>query len=141
MVGAATQTNRFSRSARYERIETTVTKAKALRPTVEKLITLGKRGDLHARKQVGSYLMTKESIKRLFETVAPRFSDRPGGYTRIVLTGFRSGDGGAKAVIELLGSEKFLEARKAKRDAAKTKKQEAIKKQMEEESARSDEKK
>jgi len=114
-----------------ERIETTVTKAKALRPTVEKLITLGKRGDLHARKQAAAYLMTRASVERLFKTVAPRFGDRNGGYTRIILTGFRSGDGGAKAVIELLGNEKFLAARRAKRDAAKAKKQEDIKKQLE----------
>src|SRR5260370_29715763 len=62
-----------------ERIETTVTKAKAMRPHVEKMITLGKRGDLAARRQAGAYLMTGESVKRLFDTVAPRFGDRNGG--------------------------------------------------------------
>jgi len=125
-----------------ERIETTVTKAKALRPTVEKLITLGKRGTEHARKQAASYLMTKTSVEKLFTVVGPRFSERPGGYTRIVLTGFRSGDGGAKAIIELLGNEKFLSARKSKRETVKAKKADALKKQMEEEGAsETDEKK
>src|SRR5437868_11237404 len=83
-----------------ERIETTVTKAKAMRPHVEKMITLGKRGDLSARRLAGSYLMTGDALSRLFETVAPRFGDRKGGYLRIVRTGFRKGDGGETAFVE-----------------------------------------
>jgi large subunit ribosomal protein L17 len=115
-----------------ERIETTVTKAKAMRPHVEKMITLGKRGDLAARRQALAYLMTVESVKRLFDTVAPRFGDRNGGYLRIVRTGFRQGDGGEKAFIELLGSEKFVEQKRAKSTEARSKKMEAAKKQLEE---------
>ncbi|MCU1307390.1 MAG: ribosomal protein, partial [Acidobacteriaceae bacterium] len=115
-----------------ERIETTVTKAKAMRPHVEKMITLGKRGDLAARRQALAYLMTGESVKRLFDTVAPRFGDRNGGYLRIVRTGFRQGDGGETAFIELLGSEKFVEQKRAKSTEARSKKMDAAKKQLEE---------
>ena len=97
-----------------ERIETTVVKAKAVRSHVEKLITLGKRGDVHARRQAAAYLMTPESVEKLFATIAPRFGDRSGGYTRIILGGFRQGDGGAKAFLEILGSEKTIEAKRNK---------------------------
>src|SRR5213082_2620063 len=76
-----------------ERIETTVPKAKAARPLVEKMITLGKRGDVAARRLAAAYLMTREAVERLFETVSPRYGDRQGGYLRIVRTGFRKGDG------------------------------------------------
>src|SRR5262244_3099708 len=76
-----------------ERVETTVAKAKAMRPHVEKMITLGKRGDANARRLAGTFLITGESVTRLFDTVAPRFGDRNGGYLRIVRTGFRRGDG------------------------------------------------
>ena len=88
-----------------ERIETTVIKAKAVRPSVEKMITLGKQGDLAARRQAASYLMTGEAVTKLFDTVAPRFGDRKGGYTRIVRLGPRKGDGAEQAMIELVGSE------------------------------------
>src|SRR6185369_9790407 len=84
-----------------ERIETTAAKAKAIRPLAEKMITLGKRGDVAARRMAHGYLMTDEAVKRLFDTVAPRFGDRDGGYTRIVRTGFRKGDGGESVFIEL----------------------------------------
>ena len=76
-----------------DRVETTITKAKAARPHVEKLITLGKRGDLHSRRLALSYLQTREAVSRLFDTVAPRYGDRAGGYLRIVRTGFQKGDG------------------------------------------------
>lgn len=115
-----------------ERVETTVAKAKAMRPHVEKMITLGKRGDLHARRQAGAYLMTRESVSRLFDTVAPRFGDRQGGYLRITRTGFRKGDGAENVFIELLGSEKFLAKKKAKSAQARAKRVEEAKKQMEE---------
>ena len=114
-----------------ERVETTVIKAKAMRPHVEKMITLGKRGDLAARRQAGAYLMTRESVKRLFEKVAPRFGDRNGGYLRIVRNGFRRGDGGETAFIELLGSEKFLAAKQKKSEDARSKKRDEVRKQME----------
>ena len=80
-----------------ERIETTIPKAKAMRPHVEKMITLGKRGDLAARRLASSYLMTDESVAKLFDTIAPRFGDRNGGYLRIIHKVFRSGDGAATA--------------------------------------------
>jgi large subunit ribosomal protein L17 len=75
-----------------ERIETTPAKAKAMRPHVEKMITLGKRGDLAARRMARAYLMTRDSVNRLFDTIAPRMGDRNGGYLRILHKGFRVGD-------------------------------------------------
>lgn len=113
-----------------ERIETTVPKAKAMRPHVEKMITLAKKGDVASRRQAASYLMTRESVDKLFE-IAPRFGDREGGYTRLILGGFRRGDGGEKAFIELLGSEKVLEAKREKRAEARAKKAEENRKAME----------
>ncbi len=104
-----------------ERIETTVVKAKAMRPHVEKMITLGKRGDVQARRLAASYLMTREAVDRLFGTVAPRFGDRQGGYLRIIRTGFRQGDGGETAFIQLLGSEKILEEKREKLAEKRTK--------------------
>ncbi len=88
-----------------ERIETTVPKAKAARPIAEEMITLGKRGDLHARRLAAAYIMTATAVKKLFDDVAKRFEARPGGYTRIVRTGFRQGDGADTAVLELIGTE------------------------------------
>lgn len=113
-----------------DRVETTVTKAKAARPHVEKMITLGKRGDLPARRQALAYLMTGEAVSRLFETVAPRYGDREGGYLRIVRTGFRKGDGGEKAFIEMLGVEKILEEKREKRAEARAKRRATIDKAM-----------
>jgi large subunit ribosomal protein L17 len=113
-----------------ERIETTVPKAKAMKPQVEKMITLGKKGDLAARRLAGSYLMTRAAVDKLFE-VAPRFGDREGGYTRIVLTGIRKGDGGQKAFIELLGAEKIIDAKREKRAETRAKRADELKKQME----------
>ena len=72
---------------------------------MEKLITLGKKGDLHARRQALSFLQTRDAVTRLFDTVAPRYGDRNGGYLRIVRRGFQRGDGAEKAFIELLGAE------------------------------------
>jgi large subunit ribosomal protein L17 len=115
-----------------ERIETTVPKAKALRPTIEKMITLGKRGDLAARRQVAAYVMTDEAIRKLFDTIGPRFGDRNGGYTRIVRTAWRKGDGADKAFIELLGSEKLLDEKREKRAEVRAKKAEETRKAMEE---------
>jgi large subunit ribosomal protein L17 len=115
-----------------ERIETTVPKAKALRPSVEKIITLGKRGDLAARRQAASYLMTDEAVKKLFETIGPRFGDRNGGYTRIVRTAWKKGDGTDTAFIELLGSEQVLDEKRQKRAELRAKKAEETRKAMEE---------
>lgn len=90
-----------------ERIQTTEQKAKELRPVVEKLITLGKRGDLHARRQVASFVRKenageKDAIQKLFEDVAPRYAERQGGYTRIMKVGPRRGDGAEVVIIELV---------------------------------------
>jgi large subunit ribosomal protein L17 len=115
-----------------ERIETTVPKAKALRPSVEKIITLGKRGDLAARRQAAAYLMTDEALQKLFETIGPRFGDRNGGYTRIVRTRWQKGDGTDKAFIELLGSEQVLDEKRQKRAELRAKKAEETRKAMEE---------
>ena len=115
-----------------ERIETTVPKAKALRPSIEKMITLGKRGDLGARRQAAAYVMTEEALKKLFDTLGPRFGDRQGGYTRIVRMAWQKGDGADKAFIELLGSEKVLDEKRQKRTEARAKKAEETRKAMEE---------
>ena len=114
-----------------DRVETTVAKAKAVRPLVEKMITLGKKGDLHSRRQALAFLMTDDSVTRLFETVAPRYGDRNGGYLRIVKTGFQKGDGAEKAFIELLGAEKQLDEKRQKRVDAKAKKRAELEEAME----------
>ena len=115
-----------------ERIETTVPKAKALRPQVEKMITLGKRGTLAARRQAGAYLRTKAAVDKLFDSIGPRFGDREGGFVRITRGAWRKGDGAEKAFIELLGSEKLVEEKKQKRADARAKRAAETKKAMEE---------
>ena len=115
-----------------DRVETTITKCKATQPLVEKMITLGKLGTVHARRQALSYMMTPESVDRLFNVVAPRYGDRNGGYTRITRSYVRQGDAAEMAYIELLGAEQELDAKREKREAARTKKREEIAKQMEE---------
>ena len=115
-----------------DRVETTITKCKATRPLIEKMITLGKRGTVHARRQAAAYLMTPESVDRLFATVAPRYGDRNGGYLRIIRTGARKGDAAEMAFIELLGAEQELNEKAKKRADARTKRREELAKQMEE---------
>src|SRR5262252_9892228 len=88
-----------------ERVVTTVPKAKAVKPLVDKMITLGKRDTLHTRRQAASFLETPKSVKKLFDTLGTRFGQREGGYTRIVRLGFRKGDGAEQAMIELVGRE------------------------------------
>ena len=114
-----------------ERIETTITKAKAMRPHVEKMITLGKRGDVAARRLAASYLMTRDSVDKLFDSISPRYGDREGGYLRIIHSGFRKGDGGEKAFVELLGSEKTLDEKRQKRAEMRAKRAEETRKAME----------
>jgi len=114
-----------------ERIETTAIKAKAVRPLVEKMITLGKKGNLAARRQAAAFLMTDEAVHKLFDTIAPRFGDRNGGYLRIVRTAWRKGDGAEKAFIELLGSEQVLDEKRQKRAELRAKKAEETRKAME----------
>src|SRR3974390_1165657 len=115
-----------------DRVETTIAKAKAVRPHVEKMITLGKKGDLHSRRQALAFLQTDDAVTRLFETVAPRYGDRQGGYLRIVRTGFQKGDGAEKVFIELLGAEKELDAKRQKSADIKAKKRAELEKAMEE---------
>ncbi len=87
---------------KHEQIKTTLPKAKDLRPIVEKLITLGKRGDLHARRQAISYLKDEKIVAKLFSTIAERYKDRQGGYSRVLKAGFRYGDAAPMAIIELV---------------------------------------
>src|SRR5437588_12309524 len=87
---------------RHGRIKTTVTKAKAVRPIAEQMITLGRRGDLHARRQAMAFLRSQEIVHQLFATVGPRFKSRPGGYSRIVRIGPRPGDAAEMAYLELV---------------------------------------
>ncbi len=87
---------------KHEQIITTLPKAKELRPVVEKLITLGKRGDLHARRQAVSRIQDKAMVAKLFETLGPRYKERNGGYTRVLKAGFRYGDSAPMAVIEFV---------------------------------------
>ena len=87
---------------KHEQIITTLPKAKELRPIVEKLITLGKRGDLHARRQAVAQMRDVDMVKKLFDVVGPRYKDRNGGYTRIIKAGFRYGDSAPIAVIEFV---------------------------------------
>jgi large subunit ribosomal protein L17 len=87
---------------KHEQIKTTLPKAKELRPVAEKLITLGKRGDLHARRQAFAMLRDDKVVAKLFSTLADRYKARPGGYTRVLKAGFRYGDAAPMAVIELV---------------------------------------
>ena len=92
----------------HERIVTTEKKAKELRPIAEKMITLAKRGDLHARRQALSYMQSKGVVAKLFDEIQGQFSDRQGGYTRIIKTGNRLGDAAPMAIIELVGYQEDL---------------------------------
>ena len=118
-----------------DRVETTITKCKASKPLVEKMITLGKRGDVHARRQAASYLMTPQAVDRLFGTVAPRYGSRNGGYSRVVRTGPRKGDASEMAFIELLGAEQELNEKAQKRAEARAKRREELQKQFDEPNA------
>ena len=103
----------------YKRIETTVAKAKALKMYVEPLITKSKDDSTHSRRTVFSYLKNKYATAELFRTIAPKIADRPGGYTRVLKTGFRSGDGADMAIIELVDFNEAALA-SAKKAAKKT---------------------
>ena len=102
-----------------ERIRTTLAKAKEARPLAEKMITLGKRGTLHARRQVISFVRKESVVVKVFDDLGPRFGQRPGGYSRIVKLGRRMGDGASMALLELVGSEYKKKAKK-KKDKEKT---------------------
>ncbi len=106
-----------------ERIRTTLPRAKAVRPIAEHMITLGKRESLHARRQALGFVKDPQVVSKLFSTLAPRFAQRSGGYTRIIRLGFRDGDGAQMAILELLGSE-FKPAKKEEGKGGKKEKKE-----------------
>ena len=89
----------------HERIETTTAKAKELRPYAERLITLAKRGDLHARRLAARKVQDAGALAKLFDSIGPRYAERAGGYTRVLKIGFRKGDGAEMALVELVDSE------------------------------------
>ena len=111
----ATLRNLVTNLIEQERIQTTLLRAKAARPLAERLITLGKRDSLHARRQAASFLQTPNATKKLFADLAPRFADRPGGYTRIIRVGWRIGDGAELAILEFIGSELKKKDKKQKK--------------------------
>ena len=104
---------------KHEKIKTTDLKAKELRKVAEKMITLGKRGDLHARRQAAAFVREREMVGKLFGELSARYRDRSGGYTRIVKTGYRAGDNAPMSIIEFV---RDAEAEKAKKKAPAPKK-------------------
>ncbi len=122
---------------RHERIETTDAKAKALKPFAEKLITLSKRGDLHARREAARYVHDHDILRKLFDELAERYRTRAGGYTRVLKTGFRRGDAAPMSLIELVDAKlksavttdesKAAEAKPTKKDEAKAAKKDEAK--------------
>src|SRR6185295_4555912 len=114
----------------HERIVTTVPKAKAARPLVEKMITLAKRDTLHTRRQAAAFLETPAAVKKLFDKLGTRFGQRSGGYTRVVRLGWRKGDGAEQAMLELVGSE--LVKRAAERAKRREERLDALKRGKEE---------
>ncbi|MGB8958717.1 MAG: 50S ribosomal protein L17 [Candidatus Aminicenantales bacterium] len=102
-----------------ERVRTTLAKARSARPVAEKMITLAKRGTLHARRQALAYVTKESAVKKLFEDIGPRFTERPGGYTRIVKLDRRAGDGAEMAMLEIVGAEFKAKTKKKKKDAKK----------------------
>lgn len=116
----ATLRNLVTNVITHERITTTIARARAARPLVERMITLGKRDSLHTRRQAAAYLMTPDATQKLFRDLAPRFAERNGGYTRIIRVGFRIGDGAELAILELLGAKL---KKKIKKDARGRKKE------------------
>ncbi len=98
----ATMRNMATSLFRHERIETTTAKAKELRPYAERLITLARRGDVHARRLAASKIQDREVLGKLFDDIAPRYAERPGGYTRVLKLGTRKGDAAEMSLIELV---------------------------------------
>lgn len=113
----AMEANMMCSLIEHERIITTITKAKALRPAIEKMITMAKQKDLHRYRRALSRLQSKDAVAKLFDELGPRYANRPGGYTRVLRLGeHRIGDGGEKAIIELVDN-KVLERRMAEAQA------------------------
>lgn len=104
----ATLRNMVTSLFKHEQLETTHARAKQLKPLAEKMITLAKRGDLHARRQALSYMRSKNVVAKLFDQIKDQFADRNGGYTRIIRTGVRTGDAAPMAIIELVGYQEDL---------------------------------
>ena len=115
--------NQLSSLVKEERIRTTLHKAKELRPLAEKVVTQGRRDTLHARRQVNRLISDRELVKKLFDEIAPRYHERPGGYTRIIKLGPRKGDGAEMAYLEFVdrGETETATDRKSKKAAKKTK--------------------
>src|SRR5208282_6676885 len=101
------------------RIKTTDAKAKELRRYADRMVTLGKRGDLSARRLAFSFMQSRDAVKKLFDEIAPRFKERNGGYTRVVKFGFRRGDAASLSIIEFTGSEEQTKAKKPRKRSAK----------------------
>ena len=99
----ATLRNLVTNVIQHESIQTTIARARAARPLVEQMITLGKRDTLHSRRQAAAFLLTPGATKKLFADIAPRFASRNGGYTRIIRSGWRISDGARLAILELVG--------------------------------------
>ena len=109
----------------HEQIVTTLPKAKELRPVVEKLVTLAKRGDLHARRLAMARMRDEAMVKKLFDTLAPRYKDRSGGYTRVMKAGYRYGDSAPVAVIEFVDRDETVKGKEDKERAEAAKEAEA----------------
>lgn len=113
--------NQLSSLVKAERIRTTLQKAKELRPLAEKVVTQGKRDTLHARRQVNRLISDRELVKKLFDEIAPRYHERPGGYTRIIKLGPRQGDGAEMAYLEFVDRGETATDKKSKKATKKTK--------------------
>ena len=112
---------------REEKIQTTEAKAKELRRFVDRVITLGKQGSLHARRQVLAIIQDKAVVKKLFDSIGPRFRDRPGGYTRIIKLGWRHGDAAPVSLVELVGSDDAAQGSGTEKKAKKPRRRSAAK--------------
>src|SRR5271169_5543245 len=102
----------------HERIKTTDAKAKELRRFADRMVTLGKRGDLSARRRAFAFIQSRDAVKKLFDEIAPRFKDRAGGYTRVIKYGFRRGDAADLSIIEFTGSSEEAKAKKPRKKTA-----------------------
>lgn len=108
---------------RHERIKTTDAKAKELRRYADRMVTLGKRGDLSARRRAFAFMQSRDAVKKLFEEIAPRFKERNGGYTRVIKFGVRSGDAAPISIIEFTGAADEAKAKKPRKKKAAAKKE------------------
>jgi len=108
---------------RSERIRTTDAKAKELRRFADRMVTLGKRGDLSARRRAFAFIQSRDAVKKLFDEIAPRFKERAGGYTRVIKYGFRRGDAADLSIVEFTGSSEEAKAKKPRKKAAPRKEQ------------------